>query len=68
MLGDIRTLTKEERKRKMEKFDIRVVVETKGYGEQDWRRTVLVQLDLTLEQRDRMIANLAWLRNVGDGL
>ena len=52
----------------MEKFDIRVVVETKGYGEQDWRRTVLVQLDLTLVQRDRMIANLAWLRNVGDGL
>ena len=46
------------------KFDVRVVVETKGYGEWDWRRMVLVQLDLTLEQRNRMIANLAWLRNV----
>ena len=51
--------------RKMEKkFDVRVVVETKGYGEWDWRRMVLVQLDLTLEQRNRLIANLAWLRNV----
>lgn len=55
---------KEEEKR-TQKFETRVVVETKAFGDWDWRRTVLVHLNLTLEQRDRLIESLRWLRNVG---
>ena len=47
--------------RKMEpKFNVRIVVETK-YGENYWRSRILTELDLTLEQRERLIATLAWI-------
>lgn len=54
-----------EEERRTTKFDIRVVVETKDFGDSwDWRRTVLSHHELTLEQRDKLIASLRWLRKI----
>ena len=55
----------EEEERRTEKFVVRVVVETRGFGEYDWRRTTLCQHDLTIEERDNLIESLGWLERVG---
>ena len=52
----------EEEERATTKFDVRVVVETKGFGEWDWRRMVLSHQELTLHQRDKLVESLRWLR------
>lgn len=48
----------------VQKFDVRVVLETKPFNEWEWRRTILSKHELTLEQRNKLIGNLRWLRNV----
>ena len=53
-----------EEERRTERFDIRVVVETKSFDERDWSRTILSHHELTLDQRDKLIGNLRWLRNI----
>lgn len=55
---------REEERRTIQKFDVRVVVETKAFEELDWQGTILTHRELTLEQRDVLIQNLRWLRNV----
>jgi flagellar motility protein MotE (MotC chaperone) len=56
-----RTIKKEEER--LEKHTVRIVVETK-YGRSIWKNTILAELDLTMEQRERVIANLEWLMGV----
>jgi hypothetical protein len=47
--------------KKDRKYTVKVIVETEV--EKDfWRSTTLAELDLTIEERERVIANLAWLR------
>ena len=53
-----------EEEEKTKRHDIRVVVETRADGGSEYRRTIIAEQFLTLEQRDRMIGNLAWLRRV----
>ena len=45
-----------------EKVVTRVVIETK-YGENCWRGMILAELDLTIDERERLIANLAWIKD-----
>ena len=58
----LKRLIREEEEKGTTKSDVKVVVETRGHGDRDIRRTTLVQLDLTSEQRVRLIKSLAWLR------
>ena len=41
-----------------EKFDVRVVIETRGFGEQDWEKMIISYHELTLDQRDELIEEL----------
>ena len=55
---------KQAEKRRTTKFGVRVVVETESFKDWDWSRLILAEHELTVEQRDRMIGNLAWLGNI----
>ena len=60
----VEKLTREigEEEKRTTKLDVRVVLETRGFGEWDTERVCLAHLDLTLWQRNKLIQNLAWLR------
>ena len=40
---------------------VRIVVESKEYGDPDWQKTTLVELYITEEEKEEIIRNLGWL-------
>lgn len=52
-------------KRRTQKFEVRIIALTRREGKRIWEETNLSEHILTLPERDSLIANLRWLRDIG---